>query len=78
MQAETISVSMPSMMPLRHVALGIDGFLGRQRQLLDGEEQPHGERQRGEHAVNAEREIGAVAFRQLALPSGRRCSAPSG
>ena len=39
---------------LRHVALRVGGFLGRQRHALDREEQPDAERQRREHAGDAE------------------------
>ena len=56
---------------LRHVALGIDRFFRRQRQLLDGQEQPHREGQGREDAREAR--IGKqrpVAFRQARVPSG--------
>ena len=55
---------------LRHVALGIDEFFGGERQLLDGEEQPHREGQRRQHAVDAERQERAVALGQLDRRSG--------
>ena len=69
-----ISVNMPSMMPFGMSRLRIDRFLRRQRKLLDGEEQPHGERQRGEDAVDAERQEGTVALGQFdrAPVTGRR------
>ena len=51
--------------PLGHVALWIDRLLSRKRQLFDGQEQPHGKRQRGENAMNAEWKIWTVAFRKL-------------
>ena len=50
--AETISVRMPAMMPLGMSRLRIVRFLRRERQLLDGEEQPHREGQRGEDAAD--------------------------
>ena len=46
----------------RHVAAGVDGFLGRQRELLDGEEQPDREGQGGERALDAERQQRTVAL----------------
>jgi hypothetical protein len=46
----------------RHVAAGVYGFLGRQWELLDGEEQPDREGQGGERALDAERQQRAVAL----------------
>ena len=45
--------------------LGSTALLGRERQLLDGEEQPHRERQRRQYAGEPEREERAVALGQL-------------
>ena len=49
----------------RHVAAGVDGFLRRQRELLDGEEQPDREGQGGKGALEAERQHWPVAVGQL-------------
>ena len=50
---------------LRHVTLRIVRFLRRQRQLLDGEEEPHGERQGREDARNAEGQERPAAIGQF-------------
>ena len=55
----------------RHVLLRIVRFFRRQRQLLDGEEQPHRKRHRGKHAHPAERHERSAAFRQLDRRAGR-------
>jgi hypothetical protein len=49
----------------RHVAAGVHGFLGGERELRDGEEQPDREGQGRERARDAERQQRAVALGQL-------------
>ncbi len=63
--AETISVNMPKIRPFGMSCLRIDRFLGGERQLLDGEEQPDREGQGREHSLPAEGQERAAALRQL-------------
>ena len=63
--AETKSVRRPAMMPRGMSRLGSMRFLGGQRQLLDGEEQPDREGQGGERALEAERQQRPVTLGQL-------------
>ena len=66
---------------LRHVLLRVRRFLRGERQLLDGEEQPHGKRQRREHAAEPNGSHGpppSGSSTVRAVRARRRCSAPSG